>query len=250
MDGRISQLGTIIPYVTRQFAWGLQGRAYSFAQLHDLAWFASSAKKLPTVPVESLFSGITNLPIQLQCSLPKVRGNLTVDELAAVAMLCQWLAPHTVFEFGTFNGRTTLNLAANTQDAAKIYTLDLLAPGKTELKTDDEDGAYHLREKTGTFFHDSQLRNKIEQLWSDSALFDETFLHGKVDLAFVDGAHSLEYVRSDSAKALAMVRPGGIVLWHDYCAWYPGVYQGLHELLPKHAVKHIDGTHLAILYPR
>lgn len=250
MDGRIFQLKTIIPYVTRQLSLGLQGKAHPLAQLHDLAWFASSAKKLPTVPPENLFPGIINLPIQLQYCLPKVRGNLTVDELAVVAMLCQWLAPHTVFEFGTFNGRTTLNLAANTPDAAKIYTLDLVAPGKTELKTEQEDGVYHLGEKTGTVFHDSQLQKKIEQLWGDSALFDETSLRGKVDLAFVDGAHSYEYVRSDSAKALAMVRPGGVVLWHDYCAWYAGVYQGLHELLPQHALKHIDGTHLAILYPR
>jgi Methyltransferase domain len=250
MDGRISRLGTIIPYVTRQLAWGLQGKAYPFAQLHDLAWLASSAKKLPTVPLENLFPSITDLPIELRGSLPKVRGNLTVDELVAVAMLCRWLGPQTVFEFGTFNGRTTLNLAANTPDEAKIYTLDLIAPGKTELKTEKEDGVYHLGEKSGTFFRDSQLQKKIEQLWCDSALFDETFLHGKVDLAFVDGAHSYEYVRSDSAKALAMVRPGGIVLWHDYCAWYPGVYQGLHELSPRHALKHIDGTHLAILYPR
>jgi Methyltransferase domain len=250
MAGRISQLGTIMPYTMRQIVQGLQGKAYPLAQLHDLAWFASSAKKLPTVLLENPFPGITHLPIQLQCSLPKVRGNLTVDELAVVAMLCQWLHPHTVFEFGTFNGRTTLNLAANTPDETKIYTLDLTAPGKTELKTEEEDGLYHLGEKTGTFFHDSPLQKKIEQLWCDSALFDETFLHGKVDLAFVDGAHSYDYVRSDSAKALAMVRRGGIVLWHDYCAWHPGVYQGLHELLPRHELKHIDGTHLAILYPR
>jgi len=244
---RVAQLGIIARYGARQMVQGLQGKAYPLAQLHDLAWFDSDAKKLPTVSLENLFPGITQLPIRLERSLSKVRGNLTIDELAVIAILCQWLKPLMIFEFGTFNGRTTLNLAANTPADAKVFTLDLPTPGETQLATEQEDGVYHLGEQTGSFFHGSSLQGKIEQLWCDSARFDEASLRGRVDLAFVDGAHSYEYVRSDSSKALAMARPGGIVLWHDYCAWYPGVFQCLHELLPSYPLKHIEGTHLAIL---
>jgi predicted O-methyltransferase YrrM len=237
-------------YSARQVAQGFQGKAFLFAHLHDLAWFDSNAKELPTASLEDLFPGITHLLIRLERPLPRLHGNLTVDELAVVALLCQWLKPRTIFEFGTFNGRTTLNLAANTPPDAKVYTLDLPARDEAQLATEEADGVYHRGEQTGSFFRESPLRERIEQLWCDSARFDDTSLRGRVDLAFVDGAHSYEYVRNDSSKALAMVRPGGVVLWHDYCAWYPGVIQCLHELLPSYPLKHMEGTHLAILCAR
>jgi hypothetical protein len=237
-------------YGARQVAQGFRGKAFPLAELHDRAWFDSKAKKLPTAPLEDLFPGITHLSIRLERPLPRLRGNLTVDELVVVALLCQWLKPRTIFEFGTFNGRTTLNLAANAPPNAKVYTLDLATFDEAQLSTEEEDSVYHLGERTGSFFRESPLRERIEQLWCDSARFDETSLCGRVDLAFVDGAHSYEYVRSDSSKALAMVRSGGVVLWHDYCAWYPGVFQCLHELLPNYPLKHVEGTHLAILCAR
>lgn len=247
MTERIAQLGTMARYGARQIAMSLQGKASSVAQLRDLAWFDSEAKKLSTTTLEHLFPGITELPIRLERGLPKVIGNVTIDELAVIALLCQQLKPQIIFEFGTFNGRTTLNLAANAPPDAKVYTLDLSNDDETDLTTEQEDGTYHLGKEAGSFFRDSPLRSKIEQLWCDSARFDETSFRGRVDLVFVDGAHSYEYVRSDSSKALAMVRAGGIILWHDYCAWYPGVIRGLHELLPSYPIKHIEGTHLAIL---
>jgi predicted O-methyltransferase YrrM len=247
MNRRVIRLTAIARYGARQVVQGLQGKAYPLAQLDNLAWFDSSAKKLPTASVEELYPGITDLPIRLERALPKLRGNLTVDELAVVALLCQRLGPRTIFEFGTFNGRTTLNLAINAPPEAKIYTLDLPTPGETQLASEEEDGAYHLGQQTGSFFFESQVHERIEQLWCDSARFDETSLRGRVDLVFVDGSHSYEYVSNDTAKALAMVRPGGVILWHDYCVWFPGVFRYLHELLPRYPLKHIEGTHLAIL---
>src|SRR5271157_5902498 len=128
----------MLQYGARQIVQGFRGKAPPLAGLHDLAWFDSRAKKLPTASLEDLFTGITHLSIRLERPLPRLQGNLTVDELAVVALLCQWLQPQTVFEFGTFNGRTTLNLAANTPPDAKVYTLDLTAPGGTELATEEE----------------------------------------------------------------------------------------------------------------
>ena len=247
MTKSTAQLGTIVRYSARQVFMGLKGEPSTLAHLRDLAWFDSNEKKLPTTTLEDSFPGITQLPVRLERSLPKVPGNVTVDELAVIALLCQQKKPQIVFEFGTFNGRTTLNLAANAPPDAKVFTLDLGVGDATDLTTEQEDGVYHLGRESGSFFRDSSLRGKIEQIWCDSARFDETSFRGRVDLAFVDGAHSYEYVRSDSSKAIAMLRPGGIVLWHDYCAWYPGVFRCLHELLPNYPLKHIEGTHLAIL---
>jgi predicted O-methyltransferase YrrM len=36
------------------------------------------------------------------------------------------------------------------------------------------------------------------------------------DLAFIDGDHTEPYVRSDTENVLTVIRPGGVVVWHDY----------------------------------
>lgn len=247
MTQSLIQLMTIARYGARQIALGLRGKVSPLAELSDVAWFQSSHKQLPTVSLEQVFPGSTRLPIRLERSLPRAVGNVTVDELAVIALTCQWLKPTVLFEFGTFNGRTTLNLAANSPAHATVYTLDLASPGES-LTAEREDGNYHLFGQTGSYFRDTEFSCRIRQLWSDSARFDEIDLRGKIDLVFVDGAHSYEYVRNDTDKALAMVRQGGVIVWHDYCAWYPGVFAYLHELLPRYPLKHIEGTHLAILH--
>jgi predicted O-methyltransferase YrrM len=36
-----------------------------------------------------------------------------------------------------------------------------------------------------------------------------------MDLVFVDGAHSADYVKNDSEKGWEMLRSGGVLVWHD-----------------------------------
>jgi hypothetical protein len=63
-------------------------------------------------------------------------------------------------------------------------------------------------------------------------------------VVFVDGSHAYSYVVSDTAKALRMVRPGGLVLWHDYSPECPGVFRALNELTARLPLVHIAGTTL------
>jgi predicted O-methyltransferase YrrM len=39
---------------------------------------------------------------------------------------------------------------------------------------------------------------------------------GKLDLVFIDADHTYDAVINDSHKALQMLSPKGIVVWHDY----------------------------------
>ena len=64
-----------------------------------------------------------------------------------------------------------------------------------------------------------------------------------MDLVFVDGSHALPYVRSDSAHAITLVRPGGWIIWHDYGVW-PDVTVGLHELASILPLARVEGTTL------
>lgn len=49
------------------------------------------------------------------------------------------------------------------------------------------------------------------------------------DVAFIDGNHGYEHVRSDVQLALEVVRPGGVICGHDY--QLPGVRRAVAELL-------------------
>ena len=69
---------------------------------------------------------------------------------------------------------------------------------------------------------------------------------------FVDGAHSYEYVLSDSDAAYRMVKPGGLILWHDYDSrWFPGVTRALNQMQtqdPRFAtIRRIENTALCFL---
>ena len=57
-----------------------------------------------------------------------VDGNMAPHELETVASIVATVKPKRIFEIGTFDGRTTLNMALNAPDA-QIYTLDLPASG-------------------------------------------------------------------------------------------------------------------------
>jgi predicted O-methyltransferase YrrM len=71
--------------------------------------------------------------------------------------------------------------------------------------------------------------DRVVQLRGDSATFDWSPHYGRAGLVFVDGSHAYDYARKYSETAMRLVKPGGIVLWHDYGVW-PGVTRALEEL--------------------
>ena len=88
----------------------------------------------------------------------------------------------------------------------------------------------------------------MQQLYGDSKQFDETPFFDWADLVFVDGSHAQSYVESDSAKAMRIVKPGGLVLWHDYAGpgHAPGVFAALNALANTVPLRHVDGTTFAM----
>jgi hypothetical protein len=68
------------------------------------------------------------------------------------------------------------------------------------------------------------------------------------DAAFIDGDHSEAGVAADTNIALALVRKGGIVIWHDYDNQGVEVTQVLDGLAARGlAIKHIENSWLAFL---
>lgn len=133
--------------------------------------------------------------------------------MSMVAML----KPRRVFEIGTHTGGTTALVAMNTSQDTEIFTLDL-SPDETlpEGVTDLEHIA-RAREALGKAFRNTEWEGeKIQQLLGNSKTFDFSPYHDSIDFVIVDASHSHEFVFNDSMRAFRMIRPGGVILWHDY----------------------------------
>lgn len=91
----------------------------------------------------------------------------------------------------------------------------------------------------------------IRQVYGDSVNFDFSPYHGVMDVVFIDGAHTADYVKNDTEKALKMLRPeGGLMIWHDGPLY--GVVKYLGESIREHGwpLQLIEGTTLMIRFVR
>ena len=157
-----------------------------------------------------------------------------------------------MFEFGTCTGKTAYLWARNSPEDARVVTVTLapdhLSDYKQEAADDPLDVQFALKESSHTEFlySDSPVASKVEQLFADSKALDVSPWAGSCDLVFVDGSHAYSYVASDSEKALQLVAPGGLVLWHDYAGprHAAGVYRALNELAQRLPLVRLEGTTL------
>ncbi len=170
-----------------------------------------------------------------------------VTDIISLCLLCQAIKPKVIFEIGTLTGYTTAHMALNCDDC-RIYTLDLPPDGKPTLATTVIDGALvKMHEKTKRYVWEGMdIAEKIQPLFADSASFDYSPYHGRVDLFFIDGAHSYEYVRSDTLNAMKCCHPGSVIAWHDFGrVGVNGVSRWLVEFSKKHRIYSVPGGSIA-----
>lgn len=184
----------------------------------------------------------------------KHNGNVRLAELGVLCHAASRCPQgRNVFEIGTFDGRTTLNLARNVPGDCRVFTLDL--PPDHETSYSLEPGERHFVEKpeSGKRYKNClpeyrAYAGRIKQLLGDSASFDFSDYLGTCGLVFVDGSHAYEYAWKDSITALELVTPGGVIVWHDYGVW-EGVTRALEQLETERGLGllHIKGTSLVVL---
>jgi predicted O-methyltransferase YrrM len=208
------------------------------------------SQPIPTIPLALVLDSKLDLTLLEPLGDP---GNVTLLELMVVSSIAHRTIHPMVFEIGTFDGRTTLNIAANIAPDGKVYTLDLPESGlrKTKFQLEPGERSFVAKENSGAKFINTEFAAKITQLYGDSATFNFSSYLGRMGLVFVDGSHTYEYVRQDSETALRLTADGGIILWHDYHQDWPGVIAGLNELyqanLAFSTLRRIEGTTLVML---
>jgi hypothetical protein len=183
----------------------------------------------------------------------KNTGDVNLAELAVLASAAA--ATHVgeeIIEIGTFDGRTTLNLAVNASPHLQVFTLDL--PPETAPKFDLAPGerAYVEKPRSGRRFLEAPpewaaAASRITQLMGDSATFDWCPHFGRAGLVFVDGSHAYDYVLADTDTAFRLVADKGMVIWHDYGVW-EGVTRALEQIeASRHlGLRHVRGTSLVV----
>jgi predicted O-methyltransferase YrrM len=250
----------------RPYALGVAGSLYLFTVgwirpknraaivelVHHFGYHHESREPalLPEIEIADLAPA--DRPIDLR-AIESVDGNVTDRELVSICRIVRNFEPARIFEFGTFDGRTTLNLAVNAGQDAAVYTLDLpqSAIDSVSKPIHRDEVRYADKSSSGERYRGTEAEGRIVQLYGDSGTFDFGAYRGNIDLVFIDASHTFDYVVNDSLNALQLLKPsGGTIVWHDYSRW-DGVTGALNQLREKHpsfaGLKRISGTTLAVL---
>jgi predicted O-methyltransferase YrrM len=228
----------------RQFI--IVGRARRDVELMNLvrAW---STGGLQRMSVDAIFPGIQSCSkIVLRKPESRILGwSLDLPELVHIIAIAKHIKAKRVLEIGTFDGFTTLNLAANLDADGIVLTLDLSA--ESEVRRSVFNAC--TQRIVGSQFAQEMESRKIRQLWGDSTASDWSDFGSPFDLVLIDGSHDYRYVRSDSECAIKHISPGGCIVWHDY-GYAPDVSRVVDELAQTYKIRVLKGTRLACLQMR
>ena len=238
LRGSLARNRRLLASTAAGLARGLRERPDEFR--HHVARDAWTVAKRFAAP------GVVNIEKrEVPCFVSEVvTGHIDDHQRMLLAALARATGARAFFEIGTNRGRTTWTVAVNNPEM-ELFTLDVGETPSGALGSDDERFLVPA-EACGEAFRGTPEAARITQLLGDSATFDFAPYAGRIDLVYVDGAHTYEYVRSDTAAALAMLSPGGTIVWDDYGS-NPGVYAWLNELAPTldRPIFHVFGTRMA-----
>lgn len=175
-----------------------------------------------------------------------IGASISLIEAAALSALIHKINAKRIFEFGTYKGVSTTQLALNLPHDGIVFTLDLPEDHPAYSLAIPKVAEQQIAAQKGKGIlipHD--LGGKVTFLRADSAKFDTTPFWESMDLIFVDGAHSYEYVKNDTVKGLEMLRPGGIIAWHDCTPSHQDIVRYLRAL--PHMPTIVHGTTIAFL---
>jgi len=173
--------------------------------------------QIRSLQLNQIFPGIEKQSLEIGAIDPDTAHANHVDMLYVCAV-ARHIRAREIFEFGTYLGRTTYHLALS-QDAKNVYTLDL---NPLENHSDKKLGravkSVHQLGLQGCFFRNHSGECVVHQLHGDSRTFDYTPYLNLMDFIFIDGGHSYELIQNDTLQAFKMLKPGGVIIWHDFAA--------------------------------
>jgi hypothetical protein len=161
---------------------------------------------------------------------------MEVDDAPILRYLYRHVRPMRHLEFGTWEGTGACYCLEECN--ASVWTINLpegeflegrpaysATPAVVPAGADalhNADGAAVYQTDAGVFighkYRNAGFGHRVCQIYCDSREWDiSAYPPGFFDSALIDGGHMPDVVVNDTRKALALVRPGGLILWHDFC---------------------------------
>lgn len=192
---------------------------------------------------KSVLSRLRWLPWELRLRLRghgpdfKIFTHLRLEEKLLLYKLAFELEPASVIvELGSYLGASSTFLAAAAKERGSIvYCVDTWT---NEAMTEGPRDTY-----AEFMFNTQRYAEQIRPLRGRSLKVAKKFLE-PVDLLFLDADHSYRACRSDTEAWLPKVKPGGIVVFHDF-GWAEGVQRTVREMVkpieqsPGHVMENI-----------
>lgn len=201
---------------------------------------------IPSVPAEQLHHELGFPPPYTPLSsrgIPLDRWKMEIHDAPIFRYLYRNFCPKRHLEFGTWQGAGvvycleecdatvwTLNMpfgeskadgGAAYSGAGESYGLGTtLAKEWAERLGLPQQDAYRTDSFgfIGRFYLEKQLGARVCQIYCDSTQWDTSnYPPDFFDSALIDGGHEAHVVLSDTQKALSLLRPGGLIMWHDFC---------------------------------
>lgn len=195
-----------------------------------LAGFLKHRKYLPECDAAEVIPRFAETEVRVrQC--PMGTWSTPLIDVFVLIKAAQGFGSQSILELGSYRGDTARLIAENTGPDVKICAVDI----------DEQHGAAYRDLPIGR-----RIQRKTGRIEPSLFAADEQF-----DLIFVDADHDLSSVLHDTAVAFKLLRPQGVILWHDYMhdCYYNGmggVPEALNEFQQKHPILSIRGTSLAI----
>lgn len=169
-------------------------------------------------------------------------SNMDPYEVYCLSALAAIYSPRLVFEFGTYDGATSLRMAS-LLPGSQIVTLDL-PDGLSEIAAEGSSASA----MSGYLFRGTAEGSRIYQLLGDSRTFDFSDWYGKANMVIIDAGHTYDCVSADTASALELIAPGGLIVWDDYCSLWPDVVRVVDQVAASGLARPVAvrGTEMAV----
>ena len=202
---------------------------------------------IPFIPVQEVhrvleFTTSIDYP-QSSLEKPLDAWKMEIDDMPIFRYLYRHFRPTRHLEFGTWQGAGvvycleecdatvwTLNLpfGESKPDGGPMYSGDGESYGLSTSLVGEWANRIGLPKRRdyrtdsfgfiGRFYLEKQIGHRVCQIFCDSRQWDTShYPTAFFDSALVDGGHYPDVVASDTRKALGLLRPGGLIMWHDFC---------------------------------
>jgi len=171
------------------------------------------------------------------------RRYMNPGELETLITLVKSVSPKGVIEFGINDGRTAQALLEYIPGIECYVGIDVPPGFVTAAKVQRGE----VPKVAGGLVGVDPRVELIVRAGGSQAVTAQELPH--VDAAFIDGDHSRGGVENDTRLAIGAVRPGGIVVWHDYHdLGTVDVREVLHEKFDQGwPLQHVEGTWLVYM---